>query len=73
MKMFMSSLGGDARQWYKSLPVACISSLKDFHVAFHSYCNVKGNVIIAVTMKNTSFSMKKNCTHVLSRSTRGGR
>jgi hypothetical protein len=38
MKMFMYSLEGDARQWYRSLPISIISSLKDFHVVFHSYC-----------------------------------
>jgi hypothetical protein len=38
MKMFVYSLEGDARQWYRSLPISSISSLKDFHVAFHSYC-----------------------------------
>jgi hypothetical protein len=38
MKMFVYSLEGDARQWYQSLPISSISSLKDFHVAFHSYC-----------------------------------
>jgi hypothetical protein len=31
MKMFMISLDGDARQWYKYLLVACIASLKDMH------------------------------------------
>jgi hypothetical protein len=40
MKMFLSSLSGDIRQWYKALPVASISSLKDFHVVFHSYCKI---------------------------------
>jgi endonuclease III-like uncharacterized protein len=38
MKIFMISLEGDARQWYKSLHVACIISLKDFHALFHSHC-----------------------------------
>jgi hypothetical protein len=38
LKMFMYSLEGDARQWYRSLPISSISSLKDFHVVFHSYC-----------------------------------
>jgi hypothetical protein len=35
MKMFMISLDGDAHQWYKSLHVACISSLRIFiYVSF---------------------------------------
>lgn len=38
MKMFMISLEGNARKWYKSLPAACIVSLKDFHALFHSCC-----------------------------------
>ena len=38
MKMFMYSLEGDARQWYMSLPISNISSLKDFNAAFFLYC-----------------------------------
>jgi hypothetical protein len=38
LKMFMYSLEGDARQWYRSLPISNILSLKDFHASFHSYC-----------------------------------
>ena len=38
MKMFMYSLEGFARQWYRILPTASISTLKDFHDAFYSYC-----------------------------------
>jgi len=38
MKMFMYSLDGYARKWYKTLPASSISSLKDFHDAFYSYC-----------------------------------
>jgi hypothetical protein len=38
MNMFMFSLEGDARKWYKSLPPASISSLKQFHVAFNMHC-----------------------------------
>jgi hypothetical protein len=38
MKLFMFSLGGDARLWYKSLLPSSISSLKEFHAAFHKYC-----------------------------------
>jgi len=37
MKMFMYSLE-EVRQWYITLPISSISSLKDFHAAFHSYC-----------------------------------
>jgi len=39
MKMFVYSLNGDARRWYRSLSIAIISSLQEFHVAFHKYCN----------------------------------
>ena len=35
MKMFMYSLDGCARKWYKYLPASSISSLKDFHDAFY--------------------------------------
>ena len=38
MKMFMYSLDGCARQWYRTLPPSSISSLKDFHDAFYLYC-----------------------------------
>ena len=38
LKMFMYSLEGNARQWYRSLPISSISSIKDFHVAFYVYC-----------------------------------
>jgi hypothetical protein len=40
MKMFMYSLEGDARQWYKTLPASSISSLKDFHDVFYSHCKI---------------------------------
>ena len=39
MKMFRYSLDGCARQqWYMNIPPSSISSLKDFHDAFYSYC-----------------------------------
>jgi hypothetical protein len=38
MKMFMFSLDGDAREWYRSLPPASISSLEQFHAAFNKHC-----------------------------------
>jgi hypothetical protein len=38
MKMFMYSLEGEAREWFRSLPPSSISSLKYFHVAFHNHC-----------------------------------
>jgi hypothetical protein len=38
MKMFLYSLEGEERQWYRSLPISSLSSLKDLHVIFHSYC-----------------------------------
>ena len=38
MKMFMFSLDGDAREWYRSFPPASISSLRDFHAAFNTQC-----------------------------------
>jgi hypothetical protein len=37
MKMFILSLERDARQWYKSFPTSFISSLKYFHMMFHSH------------------------------------
>ena len=37
MKMFMYSLDGSARKWYRNLPPSSISSLKDFHDTFNSY------------------------------------
>jgi hypothetical protein len=36
MKSSILSLVGEARQWYRSLLVACIASLNDFHILFHS-------------------------------------
>jgi hypothetical protein len=38
MKMFISSLEGDAHEWYRSLPPASISSMKKFHAAFSDHC-----------------------------------
>jgi hypothetical protein len=38
MNMFMYSLEGDAREWYRSLPPASISSLEQFHAAFNMHC-----------------------------------
>jgi hypothetical protein len=40
MKMFMISLEGDARQWYKALPPGSISSLREFHACFHYHCRI---------------------------------
>jgi hypothetical protein len=37
MKMFVYSLDGDARRWYRSLSIVNISSLQEFHAAFHKY------------------------------------
>jgi hypothetical protein len=38
MKMFVFSLEGDAREWYRYLPPSSISSLKKFHTVFHHRC-----------------------------------
>ena len=38
MKMFVFSLEGDAREWYRSLPPSSIYSLKEFHTIFHHRC-----------------------------------
>jgi hypothetical protein len=40
MKMFMYSLEGDARKWYRTLSASSISSLKDFHDVFYSHCKI---------------------------------
>jgi hypothetical protein len=42
MKMFMYSLEGYARKWYKTLHASSISSLKDdcFHDVFYSHCKI---------------------------------
>jgi hypothetical protein len=37
MKIFVYSLNGDARRWYRLLPVASISSLQEFHAAFNKH------------------------------------
>ena len=39
MNMFMYSLEGDALQWYRSLLVSSISSLREFHACFHKHCS----------------------------------
>jgi len=41
MKMFKYYLEGNAHEWCRSLPIASIFSLIDFHAMFISYC--KGN------------------------------
>jgi hypothetical protein len=38
MNMFMFSLDRDAREWYRSLPPASISSLREFHASFNTQC-----------------------------------
>jgi hypothetical protein len=38
MKIFMMSLERDARIWYKGLSATSISSLRDFHSKFNTYC-----------------------------------
>jgi hypothetical protein len=38
MKMFMFSLEGYSREWYRSLPPASISSLEWFHAVFNMHC-----------------------------------
>jgi hypothetical protein len=40
MKMFMYSLEGDVRQWYRTLPASSISSLKYFHDVLYSHCKI---------------------------------
>jgi hypothetical protein len=36
--MFMYSLEGNAREWYRSLPPDSISSLEQFHATFSMHC-----------------------------------
>ena len=38
LKMFMYSLEGNARLWYRSLPISSVSSIKYFHAVFYDYC-----------------------------------
>jgi hypothetical protein len=38
IRLFFFSLEGIARDWYQSFPIASISSLVDFHAAFHVFC-----------------------------------
>jgi hypothetical protein len=38
IRLFSFSLEGIARDWCRSLPIASISSLADFHAAFNSFC-----------------------------------
>jgi hypothetical protein len=40
MKMFLYSLEGYARKWYRTLLASSISSLKDFHDVFYSHCKL---------------------------------
>jgi hypothetical protein len=48
IKLFRFSLEGIARDWYRSLPVASISSLADFHAAFHLFCKEIFSVIFYI-------------------------
>jgi hypothetical protein len=41
IRLFCFSLEGIARDWYRSLPNASISSLEKFHAAFHLFCKTK--------------------------------
>jgi hypothetical protein len=38
IRLFCFSLEGIAHDWYRSLPNASVSSLADFHAAFHVFC-----------------------------------
>jgi hypothetical protein len=38
IRLFSLSLEGIARDWYRSLPFSSVSSLADFHAAFHLFC-----------------------------------
>jgi hypothetical protein len=38
IRLFCFSLEGIARDWYRSLPIASINSLAEFHAAFHLFC-----------------------------------
>jgi hypothetical protein len=38
IRLFYFSLEGIARDWYRSLPSASVSSLAEFHAAFHVFC-----------------------------------
>ena len=37
MKMFMTSLEGNARSWYEGLSAGSLYSLRDFHTVFHEH------------------------------------
>ena len=37
MKMFMTSLEGNARSWYEWFPAGSLYSLEDFHTLFHEH------------------------------------
>jgi hypothetical protein len=41
IKLFTYCLDGAAHDWCVSLSVACITSLRHFHAAFHFFCKVK--------------------------------
>jgi hypothetical protein len=38
IKMFRYSIEGKVREWCRYFPPSSISSLKEFHAAFHTYC-----------------------------------
>ena len=59
LKMFMYSLEGDARQWYRSLPISSISSIKDFHAVFYDYCKRIYSVDILLEDYCEKFKFKK--------------
>jgi hypothetical protein len=42
--LFCFSLEGIAHDWYRSFPNASISSLAEFHVAFHLFCKTKFSI-----------------------------
>ena len=41
IKLFPYSLDGEARDWCRSLSVACITSLRHFHATFRLFCKDK--------------------------------
>jgi hypothetical protein len=48
IKLFKFSLEGIALDWCQSLPSASVSSLADFHAAFHVFCKDHFQLIFSI-------------------------
>ena len=63
LKMFMYSLEGNSRQWYRSLPISSILSIKYFHIVFYVYCKSIYSIDLLLKDYCEQFKFKKSLSN----------